>query len=428
MSILKDKLAKKVPEIRDYFKNLVKEKGETKLSEVSVATLYGGLRGVKGLICDTSSVPADKGLLVRGKPIGELVDRLPEEILYLLLAGELPNKAELEDLQKDLKARGKVPSYVWDVLKAMPKESHPMAMFNTAVLVMENESKFRQRYDQGMKKDDYWDAAFEDAMDLIAKLPEVGAWIYRTRFNKGAPIPSDPNLDWGANYAKMTGLPDPNGELTKLMRLYFVLHCDHEGGNVSAFSAHTIGSALSDLYYALAGGLNGLAGPLHGLANQECLGWILETNKKFNGSPSKDQLEKFAQDTLNAGRVVPGYGHAVLRITDPRFTAFYEFGKKYCPSDPAYKTMALVFEVVPEVLKKVQKIKDPWPNVDAASGSLLYHYGMTEFPYYTVLFSISRALGISSQYVINRAMGSPIVRPKSMTSGEIQAAIEKAGK
>ncbi|HEY3448271.1 MAG TPA: citrate (Si)-synthase [Myxococcales bacterium] len=426
MSILKDKLTKKVPELRDHYKKLVKENAAVKLSEVTLETLYGGLRGVKGLITDTSSVPPDKGLLIRGKPIGELAERLPEEIWYLLLTGELPSAEELADLQKDWAAQAKVPDYVFKVLDAMPADSHPMAMFNTAVLVMERESVFRARYDKGMKKDDYWDASFEDATAILPKLPEIGAYIYRKRFGKGAPIAGDAKLDWGANFAKMTGLPDPNGELSKLMRLYFTLHCDHEGGNVSAFTAHTVGSALSDLYYALSAGLNGLAGPLHGLANQECLGWILETNKKFNGSPSEEQLAKFAQETLDSGKVVPGYGHAVLRITDPRFDAFHAFGAKYCPEDPAYKTMARVFKVVPEVLKKVQKIKDPWPNVDAASGSLLYHYGMTEFSYYTVLFSISRAMGISAQYIMSRAIGSPIVRPKSMTGAEINKAIEAA--
>jgi citrate synthase len=426
MSILKDKLSKKVPELREQYRTLIKEHGALKLSEVTLETLYGGLRGVKGLICDTSSVPPDKGLLVRGIPIGELAERLPEEIWYLLLLGELPNKDELGDLQKDWASRATVPEYVFKVLEAMPVDSHPMAMFSTAVLVMEKESIFRARYDQGMKKDDFWDAAFEDATTLLPRLTTIGAWIYRKRFGKGAPIASDSRLDWGANFAHMTGLPDANGELTKIMRLYFTLHCDHEGGNVSAFTAHTVGSALSDLYYALSAGLDGLAGPLHGLANQECLAWILETNKKFGGTPTEEQLAKYAQETLDAKRVVPGYGHAVLRITDPRFTAFHAFGARYCPKDPAYQTMARVFKVVPDVLKQVQKIKDPWPNVDAASGSLLYHYGMTELQFYTVLFSISRALGISAQFILSRAMGSPIVRPKSMTGQEINKAIEAA--
>lgn len=428
MSMLKEKMAKKVPEIRDRYKKLVKEHGAVKLGDVTVETLYGGLRGVKGLICDTSSVPADKGLVIRGKPIAELTDRIPEEIWHLLLTGELPSKDELHDLHKDWAARSQVPAYVWDVLKAMPRTSHPMAMFNTAVLVMENESLFRAQYDRGMKKDDFWAYAFDDASNIIAKLPEIGAWIYRYKFNKGAPIASNTSLDWAANYAQMTGLPGANGDFAKLMRLYLTLHTDHEGGNVSAFTSHTVGSALSDLYYALSAGLNGLAGPLHGLANQECLNWILETNKKFNGVPSEEALAKYAQETLDAGRVVPGYGHAVLRITDPRFDAFHAFGAKYCADDPAYMTMARVFKVVPEVLKQVQKIKDPWPNVDAASGSLLYHYGMTETSYYTVLFSISRAIGISAQHIIHRAMGSPIVRPKSMTGEEVDKAIAAAAK
>ncbi len=427
MSPLYDKFAKKVPQERDFYRRLVKEHGEVEVSDVTVTALFGGLRGVKGLICDTSSVPPDKGLVVRGIPIAELVDKLPEELLFLLLAGELPNPAELAHLRRDLAARAVVPEYVWTVLRAMPSDSHPMAMFSTAILVMEKESVFRVRYQEGVSKDDLWQAAYEDALNLLAKLPEIGAWVYRTRFGKGAPIKSDPALDWGANLARMLGLPDPNGELTQLMRLYLSLHCDHEGGNVSAFTSYTIGSALSDLYYSLSGGLNGLAGPLHGLANQECLNWLLETNKRFAGSPNELQLAKFAQETLDSGRVVPGYGHAVLRVTDPRFTAFHAFGAKYCPDDPVYKTMALVYRVVPEVLKKVQKIKDPWPNVDAASGAILYHYGMTELQFYTVLFSISRAMGIAAQYVIARAIGAPIMRPKSVTGAELEQSIAAAG-
>jgi citrate synthase len=223
----------------------------------------------------------------------------------------------------------------------------------------------------------------------------------------------------------MLGLPPKKGDTARMMRLYLVLHSDHEGGNVSAFSSHTVASALSDPYYALSAGLNGLAGPLHGLANQECLGWILDVMKKFNGVPSEKDLEKFAWDTLNAGKVVPGYGHAVLRITDPRFDAFLAFGKKYCADDPVYQTVALVFKVVPEVLKQVQKIADPWPNVDAGSGALLYKFGLREFEYYTVLFSVSRAMGMLSQLIVSRAWGEPIERPKSVPTKWLKAQVTK---
>ncbi|MCX6154558.1 MAG: citrate (Si)-synthase [Candidatus Kapabacteria bacterium] len=412
--MLKSKLAEIFPKQKAEIAAMLKEFGEKEVSKVTLAQAYGGMRGVKGLVCDTSEVPPDKGLIIRGIELVHLTEKLPEEILYLLLTGELPNEAELADLQAEIQAQEEVPQYVWDVLNAMPADSHPMAMFNTAILVMQRESVFARRYSEGMKKDEYWGATYDDLISIVAKLPAIGAAVYRKRFNKGERLSSAKNIDWSQKYAQMLGLEDPNGELTKLMQLYLNLHSDHEGGNVSAYSAATVSSALSDLYYALTAGLNGLAGPLHGLANQECLGWVLETRDKFGGAPTHEQLKQFAEETLASGKVVPGYGHAVLRITDPRFDAFLAFGKKYMGEDPVFLTVQRVFETVPGVLSQVQKIKDPWPNVDAGSGALLYHYGLTEFSYYTVLFSISRALGIGAQAVVARAMGYPITRPKSL--------------
>ncbi len=420
MTMLKEKLAKIFPQQKVEIAEFLKAHGDKEVSKVTLGQAYGGLRGVKGMVCDTSEVPPDKGLIIRGIELKYLTEKLPEEILWLLLTGELPREAELKDLQQDLKSREIVPQYVWNVLDAMPADSHPMAMFNTAILVMQKESVFAKRYTEGMKKDIYWDPTYEDTLNIIAKLPSIGAYVYRKRFNKGPRIEPDKNLDWAGNYAYMLGIPDPDGNFANLMRLYLTLHCDHEGGNVSAYTAFTVNSALSDLYYSLSAGLNGLAGPLHGLANQECLGWILETMEKFGGAPTEEQLEKFAWETLNSGKVVPGYGHAVLRITDPRFDAFLAFGKKHFPDDPVFLTVERVFNVVPNVLRQVQKIKDPWPNVDAGSGALLYHYGMKEFSYYTVLFSISRALGICSQAVVARAYGLPITRPKSLPTAKFK--------
>lgn len=416
MSLLKQKLAAKIPAWRDEIKGIATAHGNKVISEVTINQAYGGMRGVKAMVCDTSEVPPDKGLIIRGIPISQLTDKMPEEIFFLLCTGELPNAEELKDLQKTYSERGEVPQYVWDVLEAMPKDSHPMCMFDTGILVMEKESVFRQRYDQGMTKMEYWEPTLEDSLNLLAKLPALAAGVYRMRFEKGKRIPYDKDLDWGGNYAKMLGIKDPTGKFADLMRLYLTLHSDHEGGNVSAHACHCVGSALSDAYYAVSAGLNGLAGPLHGLANQECLGWVLQTIEKFNGVPSDDALRKFAWDTLNSGKVIPGYGHAVLRITDPRFDAFLAFGKKHCMSSEAVQTVVKVFEIVPGVLTEQGKAKDPWPNVDAGSGALLYHYGLTEFPYYTVLFSVSRAMGMCSQLVVNRAIGTAIERPKSVTT------------
>ncbi|HEX9664661.1 MAG TPA: citrate (Si)-synthase [Patescibacteria group bacterium] len=416
MSILHDKLGQKLPGLREEIKTLVKGNADKVISQVTVSQIAGGLRGVNALICDTSYVDPEKGLIIRKAPIEELADKLPEEIFYLLLLGELPAEDELKTLQTELKEKSKVPGYVWDVLRAMPADSHPMVMLDTAILVMEKESEFKKQYDQGLAKGDYWRPMIDDCLTLIARVPEIAAGVYRIGYDKGDLIPSNPGLDLGANYAAMLGIDDPTGNLKKLMRLYLTLHCDHESGNVSAFTTHVVASALSDIYYAVSAGLNGLAGPLHGLANQECLNWILRIMEKYNGLPTKEQITEFTHETLNAGQVIPGYGHAVLRKTDPRFTAFVNFGKQACPDDQIFQTVVAVFETMPEVLGAIEKIKNPWPNVDAASGSLLYHFGLKEFAYYTVPFAVSRILGISAQTILSRALGAPIVRPKSIST------------
>lgn len=423
--VLREKLAQQIPELRDEVRSLVKEHGDKVISQVTVAQAYGGMRGVKAMICDTSLVEPDKGLIIRGMPVGELTGRIPEEIFWLLLIGELPDKTELHAFQSDLTDLGEVPQYVWDVLGAMAEDSHPMAMFNTAILAMERESEFRRRYRAGMKKTEFWDAALEDAKKIIAVLPRIAAGVYRLRFDKGDRIAPDPDLDWGGNYARMLGVPDPTGEFQELMRLYLTLHCDHEGGNVSANTCHTVGSAISDPYYAVSAGLNGLAGPLHGLANQECLGFVLAIHKHFGGVPTDEELSAYAWERLNSGRVIPGYGHAVLRCTDPRFTAFHAFGQKHCADDEIFKIVDRLFAVVPDVLREHGKAKNPYPNVDAGSGALLYHFGVREFDYYTVLFGVSRALGMLSQLILNRALGTPITRPKSVQTAWVKETVAK---
>ena len=432
MPTLQERLKDLIPEWRAEKARLIKEKGSTVLTEANVSQAFGGMRGIKGMICDTSVVYADKGdhgdggLYIRGRHLLEIMDLWPEQTFCLLLTGEIHDMDSemIKAYQLEMDKRSKIPQYVYDVLEAMPHDSHPMCMLDTAVLVMEKESSFRMMYDQGMKKPDYWIPMLDDSLTLLARLPGIAAAIYRLRYDKGDYIDWVPGLDWGANYANMLGLSDPSGDFAKLMRLYLHFHCDHEGGNVSANTCHTVGSALSDAFYSVSAGLNGLAGPLHGLANQECLGWILETIEKFGGVPSEEQVEEYAFETLRAGKVIPGYGHAVLRVTDPRFTGFNMFGREHLPEDPVFKTVDNVFKVVPKFLEafsaeRVAAGKNPianfWPNVDAGSGALLYHYGLEEFPYYTVLFSVSRAMGMLSQLVWNRAVGTALTRPKSVS-------------
>ncbi|MCD6250258.1 MAG: citrate (Si)-synthase [candidate division Zixibacteria bacterium] len=421
---LKETFEAQIPKLRKERVKLMKEHGSQVISECTIAQAIGGMRGVKGMVCDTSVVEPDKGLYIRGKSILKLKDKLPEEIFWNLLTGTFPTKNELALLQKELRAAGKVPDYVWKVLKAMPKTSHPMAMLDTAILAMENESAYRREYSKGIPKTEYWISTLEDAMRIMGTIHTIAAGVYRIKYFKGKLIKPS-KRDMGADFARMLGLPPHKGQTAEMMRLYLTLHCDHEGGNVSANTCHTVGSALSDPFYAVSAGLNGLAGPLHGLANQECLNWILETMDKFGGAPSEKEIEDYAWETLNAHKVIPGYGHAVLRVTDPRFTAFNQFGKKYLKNDPVFQTVDRVFKVVPKVLKKHGKAANPWPNVDAGSGALLYHYGLTQFEYYTVLFSVSRAMGMLTQQVLNRALGTPITRPKSVSTKWLKKQVKK---
>jgi citrate synthase len=423
MATLKQRLAEIIPDLRKEAAEINAQHGEDGVGKVTIGQVYGGMRGIVAMLCDTSYVDPDKGLIIRGYPIGQIAHRLPREIFYLLLTGEFPDAEGNQSLEDDFSRYAEVPSYVADVLRAMPRDSHPMVMLSCGVLAMQRESIFAKRYHEGMKKADYWDPMYEDSIRLLARVTGVAAFIYRLRYAKGDLIPPKPGIDWAGNFAHMLGIPDPTGHFADLMRLYMTLHSDHEGGNVSANTCHTVGSALSDAYYAVTAGWNGLAGPLHGLANQECLGFVLEVREKYKGIPTEEQLRQYCWDTLQGGKVIPGYGHAVLRTTDPRFTAFREFGNRVMPEDELFAIVDRLYEIVPNVLRQQGKAKSPWPNVDAISGALLYHFGLVEFDYYTVLFAVSRALGLTAQLIFNRALGTPITRPKSVTTEWIKQKI-----
>jgi citrate synthase len=321
----------------------------------------------------------------------------------------------VHEITANWQRRSHVPNHVFAAIEALPKDSHPMTQFVVAIMALQTESKFAAKYAKGLNKKDYWDAIFDDSMDLIARLPRVAAYIYRRKYKNEEHIHPNGLLDWAGNFAHMLGYEDET--FRELMRLYMTIHADHEGGNVSAHTVHLVGSALSDPYLSLAAGMNGLAGPLHGLANQEVIKWILEMRKELGVElPSGEQIAAYVKKTLSEGKVVPGYGHAVLRKTDPRFEAQMKFGKKHMPEDPLVQTVWNIYETVPPILQSLGKIKNPWPNVDAHSGALLVHYGLVEYEFYTVLFGVSRSLGVLASLCWDRALGFPIERPKSVTT------------
>ncbi|GMH38747.1 hypothetical protein BSKO_06631 [Bryopsis sp. KO-2023] len=428
---LKSVLAEKIPAEQDSLKKLKKEHGTKVLGDVTVNMCIGGMRGICGILWETSLLDAEEGIRFRGHSIPELQKKLPtvvkggeplpEGLLWLLLTGDIPTDAQVAALSGELKSRSKMPAHILKVLEAMPEGTHPMTQFSQAVMSLQTESKFTTAYQQGLHKSKYWEPYFEDALNLIAKLPEIAAMIYRKDFKGGDYIPVDGDLDWAGNLAHMMGYSST--EAKELMRLYQTIHSDHEGGNVSAHATHLVGSALSDPYLSFSAGLNGLAGPLHGLANQEVLRWIKGVQAELGANPSKSQLTDFVWATLKSGKVVPGYGHAVLRKTDPRYTCQREFALKYLSDDPLFKLVSDLYEVVPDILNQLGKVQNPWPNVDAHSGVLLQYYGIKEESFYTVLFGVSRALGVLSQGVWSRALGLAIERPKSITMEALKAKV-----
>ncbi len=434
MGYVKDLFKEKADAQNKEIKSIIEQHGNMKVEDVTLAQVYQGMRGITGLVTETSLLDSNEGIRFRGFSIPELREKLPkveggneplpEGLFYLMLTGEVPNQENVEHISATWARRSHVPNHVFDVIEAFPVSAHPMTQFTAAVMALQTESKFAKAYAEGISKKEHWSYVYEDAMTLIARLPRIAAYIYRRKYKNGEHIQPDGMMDWSANFAHMMGYDDDS--FKELMRLYMVIHADHEGGNVSAHATHLVGSALSDPYLSFAAGMTGLAGPLHGLANQEVIRWIEDMCKELNSdAPTKEQIADYIQKTLVAGKVVPGYGHAVLRKTDPRFTAQMEFAKTHCPEDPTVKTVWNVYEVAPPILESTGKIKNPWPNVDAHSGALLKHYGLVEEEFYTVLFGVSRALGVLASLCWDRVLGFPLERPKSVTTEWVKKFIAK---
>ena len=433
MGVIKDKFKLKADEASAEIRDLLKQQGNKVIGEVTLSQIYQGMRGITGLVTETSLLDSQEGIRFRGYSIPELREKLPkapdgseplpEGLFYLMLLAELPNEDDVHHITNVWQRRSHVPSHVFDVIDSFPSYAHPMTMFVAGVMALQTEGHFVKEYAKGLNKKDYWNPTYDDTMDLIARLPRIAAYVYRRKYKNNEHIQPNGLLDWAGNFAHMLGYEDEG--FKELMRLYMTIHADHEGGNVSAHTTHLVGSALSDPYLSYAAGMNGLAGPLHGLANQEVIKWIFEMREALDTEmPTKEQIAEYVKKTLSEGKVVPGYGHAVLRKTDPRFTAQMEFGKKHMPDDPLVQTVWNIYDTVPPILQSMGKVKNPWPNVDAHSGALLVHYGLVEYEYYTVLFAVSRALGVLSALCWSRALGFPLERPKSVTTELVKLWLE----
>lgn len=413
--------------------NLKKNHSDYVLGEYTLGQVLTGMKGIQALMCETSALDPVEGIRFRGYTIPELREKLPkaeggdeplpEGIFWLMLMNELPSEDDVKMLSNQWVTKGELPQYVKDIMEAVPKETHPMTQFTIAINALQKDSKFAKAYEDGVSKADYWKPTFEDVLDLIAKLPYIAAYIYRRKYYNGDHIAADTSLDWAGNFAHMLGYESDG--FRRLMRIYLTIHVDHEGGNVSAHTTKLVGSALSDPYLSFAAAMNGLAGPLHGLANQEVIRWIFGMLEEIGSqNPTADQIKDYCQKTLDSGRVIPGFGHAVLRKTDPRYMAQREFALEHLPNDELFGVVSNLYDIVPDILAATGKVKNPWPNVDAHSGCLLLHYGFKEYDFYTVLFGVSRALGVLASLVWDRYLGFALERPKSFTSEAIMEKIE----
>jgi len=435
---LKKKIAASAEPLQAKLKEI--KNSDVVIQQITVEQCVGGMRGIKGLLTETSELDPIDGIRYRGVGLHEVCKvlpkgpgaegvALPEGALWMLLTGEVPKPEQVAALTKELHSRAKVPDAALKIIDSLPKDMHPMTQLSIGIMMCQPDSKFQKGYSDGtMKKAQYWENTLEDSLTMIAQMPNISARIYQNVYLGGKRIASDEKLDMAGNYAAMLGVTGDE-KFKDAIRLYLTLHADHEGGPVSAHTAHTVGSALSDPYLAWSAGVNGLAGPLHGLANQECLLWLNETMdelKKSNTPVSVETVTAFAKKTLSEGKVIPGFGHAVLRNTDPRYVLEHEFAKKNMPDDPTFKLADACLAAIPPVLKASGKAKNPWPNVDALSGTILKYYGLTQADYYTVVFAVSRCIGVCAQLVWARLLNLPIERPKSVPTEFLAKAVANA--
>ncbi|KAJ7046712.1 citrate synthase-like protein [Mycena alexandri] len=433
---LRETLQEVIPAKQEQLKKLKAEHSQTVVGDVKVENIIGGMRGIKAMLWEASVLDPNEGIRFHGLSIPDCQKVLPpapggkeiiaESMLWLLLTGKVPTEAQTRELSRELAEKGDLPPFVEKLIDSFPATLHPMTQLGMGVAALNHDSLFQAAYEKGIKKTEYWTYTLDDCINLIARLPALAARIYRNVYKPGEALPAlNKDLDLVGNYSNLLGFGG-NQSLTEYLRLYIALHGDHEGGNASAHTAHLVGSTLSDPYLSYSAALFALAGPLHGLANQEVLRWQLAMQAELGSDVSHEQIKEYLWKTLKSGQVVPGYGHGVLRNPDPRFIALQEF----CDARPELQESSIIrlvkktYEVAPGVLKEHGKTKNPYPNVDATSGCVLYHYGLKEFKYYTVIFGVSRALGALTQLVWARALGLPLERPKSLSMDALEKLIK----
>lgn len=364
--------------------------------------LETGMRGYPVGYCTTSSVDPVEGLAYAGKPIAECATKTPEEVIFLLFFGREGLTQEVETFAQELRAREPAPKALIKAIQSLPRQSAPMTLFGISLLLAQNFSG----------TGDYR----EDALRIVAQIPEITATVIN--HHAGWPQkPSRPDLGYMENFTQMLGMPNADQKhLSEVFRLFNILHYDHDGGNLSTFVGKAVASGLGSLYGSLAASMAALAGPRHGGANQDCLYFVQEVLKETSENATSEQVEALIRARLAQNKLVFGFGHAVLRVEDPRATICYETAANLFPGNSLVRMALLLRTAGTKVLKENPKISNPYPNVDAISGTLLSAAGFNYPEYFTVLFAMARVVGISEQIIYERCearggKGTPIIRP-----------------
>lgn len=374
------------------------------LFEVREENLETGLRGYPVGYCTTSTVDPMKGLSYAGHPLSEIDHWEPEQVIYLLYYGRSGSEKEVKSFSDELKGRSTCSPDLLKHIRQLPRQAHPMKLLSASLSIA-------QAFEG---KNDYR----EDCLNLIAKIPLIAATVIDHHASWSGQIVSKPHLGYMENFAEMLAVPSGDRkQLTQAFKLFNILHYDHGGGNLSAFVGKAVASGLEDMYGSLSAAMCALAGPRHGRANQDCLTFVQNLSKELGSQLSEGTLETALRQKLANNELIYGFGHAVLRVEDPRATKLYEVANELYPSHPLVKIAQLLRKVGVKVLKENPKISNPYPNVDAISGILLTAAGFPYPAYYTVLFGMARVVGISRQIVYEReeargGKGTPIVRPK----------------
>jgi citrate synthase len=371
--------------------------------EITEKQLDTGMRGYPVGYCITSSVDPHKGLHYCGIPLAEIVDSTPIEVIYLLYHGKKGSELQISSFFEELKHRAILSAETKKAIESLPKAAHPMKLFSMALLILET-FEGTQDYQQ-------------DCLNVIAKLPHLVACVINQHAGWGNTSPPDPELGYMASFTEMVNVPKKDPHLKDAFKFFNVLHYDHGGGNLSAFVGKAVASGLETMMGALSASMCALAGPRHGSANQQTLEFVKSFHTELDGKVSAESVELLIRSRLENNQLVFGFGHAVLRVEDPRASVMYDFIERHYGGHPLVQTALLLREVGPKVLSENPKIKNPYPNIDAASGVMLTASGFGYPEYYTVLFGLSRCVGIAIQILYERCLarggkGTPIIRPK----------------